>query len=347
MSTALFRTLMADGIEEHKAPMGAARKEPRHILIISPNSCPGIEVELMRNVFEEANRIPNRDREYSVEHLVLNEAGYSADEPHKPLALTRGCKPHDFTFDTIIITASHEVVLSHLDSETLSQLKNYCSMSHRVIALAGGVLYLAAMEILRGRVVVTHWSLHRQLEKSFPSVSVRSDILYNRDGKIYTCAGALASVDLGLQLVEDDLGRVATAHVSERMLLSHRRTSVCNQVSSTLKAQNNVSHPISDLLAWLPNQLASDLSILKLAQRVAMSPRNFSRRFHEQVKKTPGRYIEELRFEVAKRELARKECSVAEAASRSGLNNAESLRRLFHRRLGGTPKTFRDEMASF
>jgi len=238
------------------------------------------------------------------------------------------------------------VAASHLNPETLSQLKHYCNESHRVIALAGGVLYLAAMEMLRGRVVVAHWGLHRQFENSFPSVSVRSDILYNRDGKIYTCAGALASVDLGLQLVEDDLGRAATAHISERLLLSHRRTSGCNQVSPTLKAQNNVSHPISDLLAWLPDQLASDLSILKLAQRVAMSPRNFSRRFQEQVKKTPARYIEELRFEAAKRELIRKERSIAEAASRSGLNNAESLRRLFHRRLGVTPKMFRDQMAS-
>ena len=249
--------------------------------------------------------------------------------------------------DTLFITGPYNPDHCILQPEYLDPLRQQCAGSRRIVAVAGGTIYLAAINLLKGHVAVSHWSLHQHLESRYPGVSVRSDILYTQDENIYTCAGALASVDLALRLVEDDLGGAVTAHIARQMLLPHRRTATCSQVSSTLQAQNNASNPILNLLAWLPNQLDSNLSIPKLARRVAMSPRNFARRFREQVKQTPARYIEELRFEAAKRELALERQSIGEAAQRSGFQNPESLRRLFQRRLGITPKVFRDQMTSF
>lgn len=53
--------------------------------------------------------------------------------------------------------------------------------------------------------------------------------------------------------------------------------------------------PINDLLAWLLENLTADLSVDKLAEKVAMSPRNFTRVFTRETGASPARYVAEAR----------------------------------------------------
>ncbi|WP_446742435.1 GlxA family transcriptional regulator [Silvibacterium acidisoli] len=319
-------------------PHELTTSEPRRIVIVTQGASESVEPQLIRHVFQEAGRVPDVERSYSIELVSLDRRADRND-----LYPLDAIDPSD-AIDTIFITGSYEPAFCELERECLSWLKDHCMRSRRIVATAGGILYLAAMGLLNGRAAVSHWSMHSHIAGASSEVSVRSDILYTQDGNIYTCAGALASVDLVLSLVEEDLGNAVSSHVARHLLVPFQRTAICSQISSTLQAQISVKHPISDLLAWLPDQLASNLSVAKLARRVAMSPRNFARRFREQVKMTPAHYIEDLRFEAAKRELFREGESISEVAARCGFNNVESLRRLFQRRLGMTPKAFRDRM---
>ena len=311
-------------------------------MITAQSSQPDIDAELIRHVLGEADRTPDGKGAYSVDFMPFVETcvgGYRDEQA----SLAKGM---DQCVDTLVITGPNNATLCELTPKYLNWLKHQCTQSRRIIAVSGGVIDLAATGLLEGRHAVSHWSLHRHVERKYPGVAFRCDILYTQDGNIYTCAGGLASVDLALLLVEDDLGSAAAAHVARQMIVPHRRTAVCSQLSPTLHAQNNVPHPIADLIAWLPDHLTSDLSVCKLARRVAMSPRNFSRRFREQVKMTPAKYVEELRFEAAKRELVLEGQSIAGVADRSGFKNAESLRRLFKHRLRTTPQAFRDLSAA-
>jgi AraC-like DNA-binding protein len=72
-----------------------------------------------------------------------------------------------------------------------------------------------------------------------------------------------------------------------------------------------------------------------------MSPRNFARLFAQTVGKTPGRHIEDLRLEIARRQLESRLTSLSEVARASGFKSAEVLRRAFVRRLGTTPGQYR------
>jgi transcriptional regulator GlxA family with amidase domain len=69
--------------------------------------------------------------------------------------------------------------------------------------------------------------------------------------------------------------------------------------------------------------------------------RNFARLFAPTVGKTPGKHIEDLRFEAAHRQLEVRSASLDEVAKASGFGSAEVLRRVFHRRLGMTPGQYR------
>ena len=77
------------------------------------------------------------------------------------------------------------------------------------------------------------------------------------------------------------------------------------------------------------------------AAAAAMSVRHFSRVFTEQVGETPGRYVERIRLEAARRELETTADTLEVIAARCGFGTAETLRRSFQRRLGVAPDGYR------
>ncbi len=114
-----------------------------------------------------------------------------------------------------------------------------------------------------------------------------------------------------------------------------------NIISATLMAQISAKSPLNDLLAWLPDNIQRNLSVKSLAQRAAMSPRNFARLFQQEVGRAPARYIEDLRLEAARRQIESAAMSLEEVAVSCGFTSSEILRRAFERRLGVTPRQYR------
>jgi transcriptional regulator GlxA family with amidase domain len=124
------------------------------------------------------------------------------------------------------------------------------------------------------------------------------------------------------------------------MVVFLRRPAGQSQFSATLAAQSLDHGSLDDLLAWIADNLRRDLSIDMLARRAAMSPRNFARLFKQEIGKTPGLHVEDLRLDAARRQLE-STTSLEEVARFSGFKSAEVLRRVFARRLGTTPGQYR------
>ena len=165
--------------------------------------------------------------------------------------------------------------------------------------------------------------------------------IYIRDQNIYTSAGVTAGIDLALAMVEEDLGSSLALQIARMMVVFLRRPGGQSQFSATLAAQANTRQPLTDLLAWMADHVNSDLSIASLAQRVAMSPRNFARVFSREIGETPARHIESIKLEAARRLLETTSLSLEEVADTSGFGSAEILRRTFVRRLGVSPRRYR------
>ena len=78
-----------------------------------------------------------------------------------------------------------------------------------------------------------------------------------------------------------------------------------------------------------------------LAQRAAMSPRNFVRVFARELGNTPARYVEQVRVEAARTQLAATQDSMELIAGRCGFSSAELLRRCFVRYFKIAPSQYR------
>jgi Helix-turn-helix domain len=90
---------------------------------------------------------------------------------------------------------------------------------------------------------------------------------------------------------------------------------------------------LATCLPGFQTNIRRDLTVDGPARRAGMSPRNIARLFRQDVGKTSARHIEDLRLEVARRQLELTVLSLEEVADASGFASAESLRRMFRRRL--------------
>ncbi len=202
-------------------------------------------------------------------------------------------------------------------------------------------MLLARAGLLDGRRATTHWNWCHTLIKRAPRASVESDPIFVRDENIYTSAGVTAGMDLALALVEEDHGSRLALQVARNLVLYLRRPGGQSQFSAALSLQLTDRKPLRELESWVLDNLHKPLSVPVLAQRVAMSPRNFARVFTKEMKITPAKFVERLRVEAARRRLEESQNSMEMIASECGFGNVNAMRNVFQRALRTPPGQYR------
>jgi len=221
-------------------------------------------------------------------------------------------------------------------------------MAERVRRVGGvcvGAFLLAQAGLLNGRRATAHWKFGRELAAMFPTVRVEHEPLWVKDGNIYTSAGASAGIDLALAWVEEDCGAGLAHEAARELVLFLRRPGGQPQVSVSLSSQASEMTSIRELQIWIAEHLGAGLSVEDLAERMAMSVRNFERVFTREVGTTPSQYVLQMRVEAARRQLERTNGGLKQIASLTGFGSVDVMRRAFVRLLGITPRRYRDVAA--
>jgi transcriptional regulator GlxA family with amidase domain len=202
-------------------------------------------------------------------------------------------------------------------------------------------MLLARAGLLDGRHATTHWNWCHVLIKRAPRADVDPNPIFIRDENIYTSAGVTAGMDLALALVEEDHGSTLALQVARNLVLYLRRPGGQSQFSAALSLQLTDRKPLRELESWVLDNLNKPLTVPVLAQRVSMSPRNFARVFTKEMKTTPGKFVERLRIEAARRRLEESENSMETIAGECGFGNVNSMRNVFQRALKIPPGQYR------
>jgi transcriptional regulator GlxA family with amidase domain len=215
--------------------------------------------------------------------------------------------------------------------ELVAWLREHAAEAGRVASVCTGAFLLAEAGLLDGRRVTTHWSRCDALRDQYPAVRVDPEPIFVKDGRIATSAGITAGIDLALALVEDDLGRDAALAVARQLVVFLRRPG----------NQAQFSAPLRDVQQWIAEHPAADLSVEALAGKASLSPRHFARAFAAEVGMTPGRYVERVRLEAARRQLEDTTAGVEQTARACGYRTTEAMRRAFTEALGVSPAEYR------
>lgn len=245
--------------------------------------------------------------------------------------------------DTFVVAGGDRdgITAAATDPSVLFDVRRIAKASRRVASVCSGAFVLAAAGLLDGRRATTHWSACADLARLYPTIQVDPDPIYVRDGRISTSAGVTAGIDLALALVEEDCGHDCAMAVARRLVVFLKRPGGQAQFSAALEAQTADRHDLLDLQAWILDHLAEDLSVARLADEAAMSPRHFARRFRAAVGTTPARFVERARLEAVRRRLEESDLGVDGIARECGFGSAETMRRSFLRAFRVAPTEYR------
>ncbi len=247
--------------------------------------------------------------------------------------------------DTLVVVGGTGVYDALKDETTLRFIQQQSIGVRRVVSICSGSFLLAAAGLLTGKRATTHWYAIDQFAAAYPEVTLEPDAIYVRDGSISSSAGVTAGIDLSLALVEEDLGRDIAMSIARALVIYYRRPGGQSQFSEPLKAQSIDPKKFGALCEYIQKNLQADLSVAALARRAAMSERNFSRSFSEVVALSPGKYVERIRLDSARKQLENTKKNLQEIAHDCGFNSAEVLRRLFKRHHQISPSEYRQHFA--
>ncbi|MFC3742154.1 GlxA family transcriptional regulator [Paractinoplanes deccanensis] len=225
--------------------------------------------------------------------------------------------------------------------EVVEWLRRNGDRPKRVMSVCTGAFLLAEAGLLDGRRATTHWHYCATLAKRYPEVTVEPDPIFVRDGGVFTSAGVTAGIDLALALVEEDLGRDAALMVARALVMFLRRPGNQAQFSAQLSAQTAHREPLRDVQRLIIEHPEADLSVTALAAHANLSPRQFARAFAAETGISPGRYVDRVRLETARRLLEETTDGVAEVAKAAGYGTPEAMRRAFLGAIEVSPAEYR------
>ena len=250
------------------------------------------------------------------------------------LALTDAPAPH-----TLLVPGGQGT--RRPDPRLTDWLRENGPRAERLVSVCTGAILLAEAGLLDGRRATTHWAYCDRLARDHPAIDVERDPIYVRDGTVATSAGVTSGIDLALALVEEDLDREAALVIARHLVVFLRRPGNQAQFSAQLAAQSAQREPLREVQQWITEHPDGDLNVESLAARARLSPRHFARAFQAETGMTPGRYVDRVRLEHARRLLEDTTDGVEEISRASGYGTSETMRRAFVKALGTPPAEYR------
>jgi transcriptional regulator GlxA family with amidase domain len=319
----------------------------RNVVMLVYPDCELVDVSGPMDVFCFANIVLRMEGKIGVSEsvyslsLVAEQAGPVKTSSGLRIVADKAYRDVTDSIDTLLVAGAPYIVEGLRDEKSKQWLIQMVPKVRRMVSICTGAFLLAESGLLNNRKATTHWLYCDQMASEFQGVQIQSDKIFVRDGNVYTSGGVTAGIDLALSLVEEDWGWEVASGIARGMLIFMRRPGGQSQFSSYVFNEAKNRKDFRELQAWIVSHPDTDLSVEILADRMAMSPRNFSRLFCQEIGMTPAKFIERIRLEAARNMMLRTDLPMESVASKSGFNTSEQMRRTFQRFLKINPQEYR------
>ncbi|MER5881195.1 helix-turn-helix domain-containing protein [Streptomyces sp. NPDC001910] len=265
---------------------------------------------------------------------VRTDGDFTLNVAHGPEALGQA--------DTVIVLSSYDDYAQVEPGlpEPLAGALSRIRPGTRVASICTGAFVLASAGLLDGHVATTHWRYADQFAGLFPQVELDANVLYTDGGDVLTSAGCASGIDLCLHMIRNDFGMAVANDVARRTVVPPHREG--GQVQFIRRPVPEPSSPSTAAARrWALKRLGEPVTLRQMAAQEAMSVRNFTRRFGDEVGTSPMSWLTQQRVERARELLEESDLAVEQVAEQVGLGTAANLRQHFHGSLGTSPSAYR------
>lgn len=313
----------------------------RAILLLAMPGVQLLDVSGPLDVFAEANAQAGRD----VYRLVVVGAAPGAVVSSSGVRLMPDRSVGDAAageaVDTLLVAGCPKMPEMAAPRHVLDWLRREAPRARRFGSVCSGAFLLAQAGLLEGRRVTTHWAVAARLADEFPGVTLETDAIHVRDGRLRTAAGVTAGLDLALALVEEDLGRDLAKRVAAQLVMFFKRPGGQLQFSRAGESLPSGRAVLQEAQRYVAAHPAEAHDVGSLAARAGLSTRHFARLFRSETGMTPADWVEQARVAAARRLLEGGRAAPKQVAALCGFANADTLRRSFQRHVGVTPAAYR------
>jgi len=243
--------------------------------------------------------------------------------------------------DTLIVPGGNGLRRPAINRKTAEWIGRAAPRTRRVASVCTGIYGLAPTGLLDGRRVTTHWSFAADVAAKFPRLEVAPNELFVKSGRFYTAAGVTAGIDLALAMIEEDLGSAAALAVARELVVYVKRDGGQAQFSEPLRFQAGARKRFGELAAHITANLERDLRVEALADKMAVSTRQFARQCHVNFGCSPAALVRNLRLDEARRRLHARAGGIERVASSVGFRSGDAFRRAFEKQFGINPSEYR------
>lgn len=216
---------------------------------------------------------------------------------------------------------------------------------NRGVAVGGlctGAYVLARAGLLANRRCAIHWENLPGFQEAFPKADVYAD-LFEVDGKVYTCAGGTAALDMMLSLIAEDhdenlINAICEQALTDRVRGPHDRQRL------PLRARLGVQNArILAIIEMMEANLSEPLTLIEIANHAGLSRRQVERLFRQHMGRSPARYYLEIRLDRARHLLLQSSLPVVEIAVACGFVSASHFSKCYRELYGRSPQQERLE----
>lgn len=244
--------------------------------------------------------------------------------------------------DLIVIPAFHGRVENELkvNAPFIPWISSEYARGAEVASFCVGAFLLAATGLLEGKSCTTHWAQADEFRSRYPEINLLSEKIITDENGIYTSGGAYSFLNLVLYLVEKFVGREIAIQCAKFFEVELDRYSQ-SHFAIFQGQKDHEDEPVLKVQSFIESNVAEKMTVDGLAGMVALSRRNFIRRFKKATSNTPLEYIQRARIEWAKKLLESSTQTVNEVMYDVGYMDAKAFRNLFRKVTGITPNEYR------
>lgn len=211
-----------------------------------------------------------------------------------------------------------------------------------IASMCSGAFLLAATGLLDGKTCSTHWNVTERFRSMFPNVKIAEDKVITDEHGIYTNGGGYSFLNLMLYLVEKFFDRTMAIYCSKIFQIDIERTTQSPFTIFHIQ-KGHGDELIGKAQVYIEKNIDAKISFEKLAGQLAISRRNFDRRFIKATGNTPVEYLQRVKVEAAKKELERGRKSIFEIMGDVGYADDKAFREVFKKVTGLSPLDYRNK----
>ncbi|MEM1399211.1 MAG: GlxA family transcriptional regulator [Pseudomonadota bacterium] len=237
----------------------------------------------------------------------------------------------------IVLVCSGLGVERYRNPELFAWLRRAKGHGMAVGGLCTGAWVLAEAGLLDGCRCAIHWEHLPGFAEKFPTADVYSN-LFEIDGKIYTCAGGTASLDMMLHIISGQLGPSITTKVCEQCLTDRVRSSEDRQ-RLPLRLRRGVNNKkLLFIIEQMEANIAEPLRLAEISDQADLSRRHIERMFRQYLGQPPARFYLDLRLEYARHLLLQSDLNIVDVAVACGFVSASHFSKCYRNRYHVSPQ---------